>query len=1251
MRDKAVGGTTEGARSGPRFGTLNALRDLHARGRASLFWALLNRQRRWLKWLVGLFVTSVIVQLLISGLTRNMVDQGIVDQSRPLGPFVSRIAVMGLFGLVASFASAQITQRVSYQLEFDMRTWLYTRIQSAELTRLNGVATGQLVTRALTDLQLLERLLSVVPFAIGLFPVLIGLELVLFFLSWEMALLTPLAIPVNLWLLRRFRTRLWGLSWAELNERAEVAGAIDEPVRGIRVVKAFGQEDQARARVGAVALRAYQYSITRIRLLARYDFIMKLVPYVVQAVVVAIGARLFAAGRLSTGAFLLAFQFVASVTAFATVFDQLADSWQYLRSAQGRLTEVLALGSLPAADGRPLRAPSTGLELRHVTVRAGGRTVLDDITLHGAPGELVVISGPPGSGKSTLAAVAAAIVRPETGAVMLDGLPLDEADPLALRRAFHVVSEDSVLFATTLRENLELGAGGCAEEEALAGALWAAAAEDVVADLPHGLDSDIGDRGLTLSGGQRQRLALARAVVAPPRVLVLDDAMAAVNPSLEVEILRRVRSHSPGMTIVCITRRPGPTALADHLVVLPPPVAPTRADADADADADVDAEDDVDTPPPSDIAEIVRSLRLSEERPSVTESQASDDRPPTFRSVARPFVPLLLAGVLVLLIQSLSQLSPQYLFGQIADVAERGASAADVRALAMLGIAVVYAWSSYLFRVIVQRFAEGAIYLLRRRVFARLSRLGVDFYDRELPGQVAVRVVNDLDTLLDFLRQDAFLFVTAVGQFIVGMVVLGLIDPTVVPLAMLLSVFIVAITLVQLPIGMRAFTWARDALGRVTAKFQEDLNARTEIRNLGAERVQTRKFVEASWDRRSARLYSATVANAYAAIMQYAALITATLVLWRAGGSVLSGAISIGTALTLRLLATTATQPLQTMGQAYNQFLKARVSWQRLHEPFEVPVLPESTPDARPCPSLRGELAFDGVDFAYPHTGRTVLNQVSFRVEPDTITAIVGYTGAGKSSIAKLLTRVYDPTSGAVTAGGTDIRNFDLDSYRCRIGVVPQDAFVFKGTVGSNISYGRPDATHGEILDAVHGVGAGHLLDGHPGLDQHVAEEGRNLTAAQRQLIALARAWLVRPDVLVLDEATSSLDEEVESRVLDALARLGITIVTITHRENVAARSDFLVVLEGGRVVESGPRSEVAAEGGVFARLWVSPDDELVAVATSPSGGKRRRRESALTAGTAATAAARGASVPDGSTGAHADAADPNSHRNGRARL
>ena len=1159
--------------------------------RSALLWQMLAKQRKWVVWSLVLFIINALSILSVTQVTVQMVDKAIVDQTKPLGPYVGQIIVLALISFVFGFAQRLVTVRLSYQLEFDVRTRLYRAVHSANPENLRELASGQLITRSLTDLHIMELFLQFAPLIIGIMPLFVGVSIYMLVINPLLAVVAMGGLPVNVWLLRKFRVRLWGLSFAELNERAEITSAIDEPVRGIRVVRAFGREEQERGRVAATALRTFKFAMTRWRLLARYDVPLKLAPVIFQGALLFLGARFVRSDTLTLGTFMLAFQVNAYVVQVAGLVDEAASMWQYLRSAQQRLGEVLAMADDTPTGGVDVPPPAEGLVVANATVSFDGRTVLNGVDVQVRPGELVAVTGGPSSGKSTLAAIASGALLCDAGFALLEGVPLEDLAPAGLHRAVRVASETPWLFAATARENLELGVDGHASEEALARALQVAAADSVIAELAGGLDGQVGDRGLTLSGGQRQRLGLARALVAPPRVLVLDDALSAVNPSLEVEILQRIRSEFPEVGILCMSRRNGVSTIADRTVALPEPVGEPLVIASVDAEQlDVLAQ----------AASVVDSLELSDDVPAVREADVAIDTPVRPWEVIRPFKVLAGTAIAVLTLQTLVKYAPEIMFGEVADklkdnVTKGGGShQTDRLALALVLLGVVGAFAAYGYRVLSQRAAQGAMYLLRRRMFQRLSRLGIDFYDREMPGEVAARVVFDLDKLQTFVERALFIFFTTVMTIIVGLGVVLVISPAVFPIVGGMVALLVIASLVQYPLSNAAYNEVRTNLGRVTSTFEEDFGARDAIRGYGAVERQTERFVRRSWDLRRGRRKAEVINAVFGDIAQLASQVMAALVLYRAGDLVLAGTISVGATLTMRLAATTASQPIATMSRLYTFLLEARISWRRLQEPFRVPVLPVEQEAAGACPELRGDIDFDHVAFAYPHTGRTVLHDVSIHVPAGTVVSMVGYTGAGKSTISKLLLRTYDPDAGAVRVDGIDLRDVTLDSYRERIAVVPQDAFLFKGTVASNIAYGNPAASREEIEAAAVAVCADEVLHSLPGgFDCTVDEAARNLTAAQQQLIALARAWLARPDVLVLDEATSCLDARLEQRVLEAVGRLGCTTVMVTHRDNVVAASDMVVVLDEGRVAEVGTPLQLRGAGGAYDRLWVrEPEPE-----------------------------------------------------------
>ena len=1170
-----------------------------------LWWLLWHRQKRWLIASLVLTFVSTGFSLLFAQTTVRIVDKAIEARTDDLDALVVRLAVIGVLEALAIWGNLQVSSRLEYQIEFDLRNRLYEHLQRAAPRDLDAVSTGQMVTRALSDLELLQVLLQVIPLLAAGVPALLGYAVYLGFIHLPLTLVAVSLFPVNGYLVNRIRPRLWGLAFLGLNQRAEVTTAIDEPVRGIRVVKSFGAEERERARVRDAAAKAYEFVLTRVRLEARFDLLLRAAPVLVRAGLLLFGARLVVNGSITLGKFLIFYTFIVEGTYIAQYLDELVSLWQLAKTGAGRISQLLAVAP-GAVDTpfHPLPEGSTGLELHRVAVGFGETTVLADLDLAVRPGSMTVLTGGPGSGKSTVAALAAGLLAVSEGDVRLDGVDVRMIDPVDMHKAVHLVAEEPFLFARSVRENLTIGALAGAldpdvhvDDRALRAALVAAGAAEVVDDLPGGLDEELGDRGMTLSGGQRQRLALARALVAPPRVLVLDDALSAVNPAREVEILRSIRAHAPSTAILCITRRPGPKQLADDVVELPPAGShrPVAAPFDVEApEAALFAEVAAATPYDPRLLEIIQGLKLSGDAPEFPDGESTrTDLAPSLGNMLRPLRKRVVQAVAALLLLTAIGLAPEFVFGEAADYVRAGNTrATDLLALGLFLVAFAVGAATFLFRITSAKVNQSVLYGVRRRVFQRLSSLGVDYYDRELPGQVSAKVVHDVDQLSRFLgtgfgEPGAYQLASSGALFLGAMGIITFLSVQVAVVVVPFALIVLLLTWGQIGIADRAFATSRRRLGEVVSRLQEDFAGRYVIKAFGAERRARLDFESSTQSLRAARKWTATVTNTYASLVQLMLALVIAATFWRAGHLALAGAITVGTVFSVRLYLDSALRPIRQLGRLWQQYVQARVSLRQLAQPFAVPILPTVEPDAVACPPLTGALAFEGVSFTYPGTVRPVLHDLSFAVDAGRVVAVVGYTGAGKSSVAKLLGRIYDPTAGRVALDGLDLRSLDLTSYRQRLGIVPQDAFLFRGTVQSNIAYGRPTASLDEVRAAAEGVGAlPTLLELEGRFGATVEEEGRNLTAAERQLIALARMWLVEPDILVLDEATASLDAETEAAVLDAVCGLGRTTILITHRLAVAERADEVLVIDAGRLVERGRHADLLAAGGAYSSLW-----------------------------------------------------------------
>jgi ATP-binding cassette subfamily B protein len=487
--------------------------------------------------------------------------------------------------------------------------------------------------------------------------------------------------------------------------------------------------------------------------------------------------------------------------------------------------------------------------------------------------------------------------------------------------------------------------------------------------------------------------------------------------------------------------------------------------------------------------------------------------------------------------------------------------------------------------------SERVLYPLRVKIFAHLQRLGLDYYERELSGRIMTRMTTDVDALSNFFQTGLISMVSAVltfGGVLAALLVinlrLGLTVLAVVPV-------LAAVTLVFRARSGKVYQQARDKVSTVNADLQENVAGLRVTQAYRRENANAARFAGHSDAYRVSRLRGQRYMALYFAFVQTLSTVTAALVLVVAAGQVRAGALSAGALIAYLLYLDLFFSPVQQLSAVFDGYQQARVGLRRISQLLDVPAA--TPPPGRPVPvgRLRGLIELRDVRFRYRPQDRDVCDGITLAVAPGQTVALVGQTGAGKSTLVKLIARFYDPSSGTVAVDGTDIRRYDLTAYRRRLGLVPQEAYLFPGTVRDAIAYGRPAATDAEVEAAARAVGAHEMIATLPGGYCYlIAERGRNLSAGQRQLLALARAQLVDPDILLLDEATAALDLASEAAVGRAVRRLTArrTTIVVAHRLTTAAAADLIVVLDGGRVAETGTHAGLLAAGGTYAALWAA---------------------------------------------------------------
>ncbi|MFE2292531.1 ABC transporter ATP-binding protein [Streptomyces sp. NPDC059452] len=1138
---------------------------------------------------------------------------GPVDQGR-IGWIAALTALAVVLRSVLAGASSHLAHVTAYRILARLRLALADRLQRIPLGRVQRRSSGEMKKLLHDDVEQLEEALAHgVPDLAAAAAVPLTTTALLMAVDWRLGLV---ALGALVLLLAVSGT---GMALANKNNAALAAHttvlntAVLTYLQGIKVIRGYLRQDSGYDQARAAIIEGAELNERTLRSPVRWLVgVMTVATGFAVALLVPVAGHGFVDGR--TGLDTLALFLVVALgylTPVIGLVGVLATVLVRIQFSATAVREMLAEPELPL-PARP-EAPTrfdVALEDVHFAYEAG-REVLHGVSLSVPDGGSCALVGATGSGKTTIARLVARFWDTGGGRVTIGGVDVRDIEPALLARLVAFVQQDEYVFATTLLENIRIARPDATDAEVIAAA-EAAQLGELAAGLPEGWATGLGAGGGNLSGGQRQRISVARALLKDAPVVILDEATASLDALTERRTLQAVRALTRGRTVIAIAHRLDTVRSSDRIAVVEDGRIRATGSHDELLAADPGYQElwtayreatgwhlsgeeaggrvTVSPPPPATTAEADGWTRAAREvvRPGVGELGFLAQ----WRALlGRGRRDLLRRGLPRLLLEGTVRSVPLAAVFLLLDAAIRQQSGGPALTHGYVWGVTGFLAAGLVLRLIAVDRTNTAIWSIAHRakadlqlsVVERLRRVPLGFFSRVDNGRISTLVTNDT-VMVDFQNLPQML----TGAFL---------QPVYVSIALLVIDWRLALAaLVGMPVFFLLTAWSDRIYHRVFAdvhrtRAETSLILIEQARGAAALRAHPESALAGRYRDAVERLRAASVrmsvraapVTALAAIAVELGLVVLIVV---GAALYVSGSVSATVLLTFLLLSLVLYQPVQELttlaGYRRNQEQIAR----KIGEVWDAPVLTEPEHPADPADA---ELRFEKVRFTY--TGAEsdlVLDGVDFSCRPGTITALVGASGSGKTTVANLAARLWDVESGAVRIGGADLRDLGSDRVMGLVTTVHQDVYLFDGTVRFNVALGRPEATDEEVWAALAAAQCDDVVRALPGgLGHHLADGGSGLSGGQRQRLSIARALLKDSPVLILDEAVAAVDPRTEARIQEALARLvtGRTTIVIAHRLETVREVDRIVVLAGGAVEATGTHEELLTTSPTYRAL------------------------------------------------------------------